>query len=249
MMLITTIVIAVFAADAAPIDTFFEEFRLKRDAIFTLQAAYTETTTSQDDTFEDKGTLLYLRPRRILRRTAEATILIDDDRGYLYEPEIKQLQIYDIADDPEADVLFLGFDNDTESLRKTYDLSLIERGDDPRGRKGLVLRPKAEAEIGAFLEITLMLREEDYLPYWVEVIHDEESRTVYEVSGFAINQPLDPSESRIALAEGTKIIDNDIVVETVAPGGKLVPDAATLEDATLESVELPPPPAPAAASP
>ncbi len=248
------------AAPDANIDAFFKDFSAKRDGVVALDAAFTQKTKLPEEELATKGTLTFIKPRRIIFHTEDPdrTTLVDDRSGYEYDPEIKQLQIFDIEDNPQADIFFLGFNSNTETLRKAYDIALFDITDDPRGKHGIKIRPKADSKEQAyFVEVSLFLRDEDYLPYRIHIRNDAESQVTIEVE--SINKAFRPTPqlTQIFLPQDTKVVQNDRVVETIAEGGKRVPDAILMppEPGILRPVEMkseasvalpPPPPLPAA---
>jgi len=254
-------VFALAACTAAPdadIDAFFKEFAAKREGIVALDASFTQKNKLPEEELTSKGSLIFVKPRRIIFHTddPDRTTLVDDRSGYEYDPEIKQLQIFDIEDNPQADIFFLGFNSSTDRLRKAYDLSLFEITDDPRGKHGLTIKPRAQSKEQAyFLEVNLYLRDEDFLPYRIHIRNDQESEVFIEVESINKSFRPTPQLTQIFLPQDTKVVENDRVVETVAAGGKRVPDAILLppEPGMLQSgeekaeipkgsVALPPPP-------
>jgi outer membrane lipoprotein-sorting protein len=229
-MIWVAMLVAVAAGDAPPsFDAFFADFAKKRDAIHSMEAHFTQKNVSPEETVDSSGTLVYVKPRRIVFRydkpDAGMTYLINDRRAYEYEPDIKQLQVFDLEKNPQTEVFFLGFEDNTDELRKAYDVEDFETGDKPVGSHGIIIRPKVkDNEHAHFREVRLFLRDIDYLPYRIHIDNDNEAKVDISITGLVINGKLDPARTQITLAEGTKIIDNDEVVETVGPGGKSVPE-------------------------
>jgi len=232
------------AAEEAPsFDVFFQEFAKKRDGIHVLEARFTQETVSPEETIEAGGSIVYVKPKRIIFRYDQPkegpAYLIQDGKAYEFEADIKQLQIYDLQDSPQTEVFFLGFDQNTESLRENYEVSIFDSGDEPKGSKGILIKPKKkEEDMGRFHEVRLFLRDEDYLPYRIHIVNDDESKVNMAVSQFAINGKLDLGKTQIAIPEGTKIIEDDQFIETVGPGGKTVPANASV---SVESLDVPAP--------
>jgi outer membrane lipoprotein-sorting protein len=213
-------------ASDATLDAFFADFARKRDAVLSLEARFTQKNVSPEEVVESSGSIVYVRPQHIVFRydkpDAGTTYLMHGHRVYEYEPDVKQLQIYDLEKNPRTEIFFLGFDDNTTALRQAYDLDLFETDEKPLGSRGISLRPKDPDS--PFREVKLYLRDTDYLPYRVHIMNDDDSEVVMSITDFAINGKLDPGKTRISLPEGTKIIDNDQVVETVGPQGKAVPE-------------------------
>lgn len=227
------------AGESPSFDTFFKEFAQKRDGIHVLQAQFTQQTISPEETIEAGGSLVYAKPKRIVFRYDKPkdgpTYLIQDGKAYEFEPDIKQLQIYGLQDNPQTEVFFLGFDANTASLRENYDVEIFDTAEKPKGSNGIVIRPKKqETETGRFREVRLFLRDEDYLPYRIHIENDDESRVDIAVSDIVVNGNLALDKTQITLPEGTKIIEDDQFVETVGAGGKSVPDAPAVSVQTLD---------------
>ena len=223
------------AASDNAFDAFFKDFSAKRDAIRTLEARFKQENKTPEETRVTEGSVVYVKPRRIVFRYEKpevgATYVIDGYRAYEYIPEIQQVEIHDIGDNPQAEIFFLGFENNADALREAYNLELF----DPQGTaeaapgatKGLAIRPKPQEDQPVpFKEVRLYLREKDYLPVRIHVINDEESQTLIDIAGFKINEPLDPARAQVEVPAGAKIIENDRLVETVEGGGRRIPAPA-----------------------
>jgi outer membrane lipoprotein-sorting protein len=225
--------VAMFAASDAPsapdasLDAFFTEFAKKRDEIYCLEARFTQQNISPEETVDSNGAIVYVKPRHIVLRyekpQAGVTYLMHGRSAYEYQPDIKQLDIYRLEDNPQTAIFFLGFDDNPQALREGYNVSLFETNDKPVGSKGINLRPK-KAEDSHFTEVKLFLRDVDYLPYKIEILNEDNSKVETVISDFVINGKLDSTKTQIKLPEGVKIIDDDQVVETVGAGGKMVPE-------------------------
>ncbi len=224
--------VAAFAASDPPaqanisVDAFFADFAKKRDAIHSLEARFTQQNTSPEETSDSSGTVVYVKPQHIVLRYEKpntgATYLMHGRSAYEYQPDVKQLDIYRLEDNPQTAIFFLGFDDNTQALREGYDVSIFETNDKPVGSRGILLRPK-DAESSHFTEIKLYLRDSDYLPYRIHILNEDKSEVETSITDFSLNGKPDTSKTQIQLPEGTKIIDNDQVVETVGPNGKMVP--------------------------
>jgi outer membrane lipoprotein-sorting protein len=228
------------AGEAPSFDAFFQEFAKKRDGIHVLEARFTQETVSPEETIESGGSIVYVKPKRIIFRYEKPkegpTYLIQDGKAYEFEADIKQLQIYDLENNPQTEVFFLGFDQNTDSLRENYDVSVFDSDDKAKGAEGILIRPKKKGEdTGRFSEVRLFLRDEDYLPYRIQIVNDDDTKVNIAVSEFIVNGKLDLAKTCIALPEGTKIIEDDKYVETVGVGGKSVPANAAVSVQSLDA--------------
>jgi outer membrane lipoprotein-sorting protein len=223
---------ALAAAETPEFEAFFKEFQTKRATIHAVAANFSEESHLPEETYTAAGRLFFAQPRRLLRNTLtpdKSVLLLDGRYAYQYEEEVKQCVIHDLKDQPESRILFLGFDGDLEALRKAYDVSLFAAaGDEAReGKYGILVKPYAEdLDTALFVEARFYLRDADYLPWRIQVVHDEHTHTDLRITDYRINPALDPAETQVLLPEGTSVIENDRIVLTVGPGGKRYPESA-----------------------
>ena len=237
--------LAFSAGDPDPVESFFREFAAKRDGIRTLEAQFVQTNFSVDEETTVKGRIVYVKPRRIVFRydDPEMAHLVDGLRMYEYDADLKQVLIYELEDAPQTEALFMSFDDDTKRLREAYDVALFDP--DEKDLRGLMLTPKPkESEEPLFEHARLFLRGEDLLPRRIEIQNDAESRVVIEVKDIKANAPLQAEQAQVLVPEGTTVVQDDRLLETVGPGGKLLP--LPEPDARTELPPLPPTPGNAA---
>lgn len=234
------------AADSA-LDAFLEDFAERRAAVENVQAIFVQDEISPDDSVRSEGTLIFVRPRRIVFRykDPEITYLIDSLRVYEYDAEFEQVQVFDLDDDPQAEALFLGFGSDPDRLQEAYDLLLTPALPDACGSQVLTLRPKAAADeelsqealhvddisASLFEEARITLGGKDLLPCRIEIINDADSRVVINIVEYRVNKPIESDADRLNLPEGTRIIENEVLTETVGSEGVFLPRAAGEEAA------------------
>lgn len=252
-----------FAADLAgsdSVEAFFKEFAQKRDGVETLEARFAQVNVTPEETISSKGTVAFVKPRRIVFRYEEpdegVTYLIDDRKAYEYQPDATQLEIYTIEDNPQAEVFFLGFANNVDSLTKAYDVSLFDPkesedvksfGEEAKNMsKGLLLKPKENPEEAApFQEVRLFLRRGDLLPAGIHVVNDDQAELYITIWDFQVNEAFDRGKGEIRVVEGTKVVEDDQVQEVVGAGGKSFPEAqGASSPASDVSVTVEPLPAP-----
>lgn len=228
---------AAAGAEPGAFDAFFSEFARKRDGIRTLEARFTQESVVSDETIESKGTVVYAKPRRIVFRydDPDPSYLLDGLRAYEYAPDLKQCQSFDLEDNPQTKVFFLGFEQDATEFQKAYDVEVFDPENEPEGAKGIRLRPKtADKDEAYFEQVTLYLRAEDYLPYRIHIVNDADSQVTIKVSDFVVNGDLGDHGAQLRLPEGTAVVDQDRLLDTVGPEGAWIPeDTSPIETVTL----------------
>lgn len=245
-MLLTLPLLVTAAAAATPpdFDAFFEDFAKKRDAIEVIEARFVQRSIVPGEILVSDGTLLYARPRRIVFRTGdpERVTLIDGRRGFEYEPEIRQLAIYALDDQPAADVFFMGFDSDLGAMREAYEVNLFTTDDPERGSRGIQIKPLPESEDAAYFnQVNLYLRDDDYLPYRIHIVNDAESQTILEFTHYVVNGGPAPEDSQIFVPEGVTIVEDGEVIERTGPEGARLPEPIEFTPGEGREIVIPEP--------
>ena len=209
-----------------------------------LEADLEESTYEFGEVNKRSGRVLFGKPRRIIFRFQEdePTLMVDNNQVYEYDPLEKQLQIFDIDDSPESSIFFLGFDGDPSTLREAYDISLFTVESD-EGTHRLVIRPfKESMDTAAFEEVTIYLRDEDYLPFRLDIKLDDTTKTVTEFSNYQLNQPVEPSATQLRIPAETRVLENgEVALREVPAGGLLMPPSPLEVPAAVESAPAAPP--------
>jgi outer membrane lipoprotein-sorting protein len=216
------------------LEAFLDDFSERRAAVENVQAIFIQEEISPDDAVRSEGTLVFVQPRRILFRYADPEIayLVDGLRVYEYDAEFEQVQAFDLENDPEADALFLGFGGNPDRLREAYDLSLVPALPESCGVQVLTLRPKLDMDdddgmASLFEEARITLGGDDLLPCRIEIINSAESRIEITIVEYRVNKPIESGSDRLELPEGTRIIEDDALTETVGSEGAVLPRSMT----------------------
>lgn len=229
-MLVRALVMAltVFAQEPErSAENFFETFAEHRNAVETLEAHFVQITVTPDEIVTSKGTIVYARPKRLIFRYEDPPLvyMIDRLNAYEYDPELEQVQIFELEDRPESEAFYLGFENNADRLQEAYDVRVLPPNDATRHAFALEFRPKedAEEEDSFFEKISLQLRLDDYLPGEILIVNDAESHVEFTITDFTINGDPPAQKTHINLPEGTVIVENDRYVTTVGPRGLMLP--------------------------
>ena len=237
MTYIGIVVLSMLGAAAEPdaFEDFFSRYAAKRDGIHVLEARFSQKNVVPGEEISTTlGTLVYARPRRIVLRTEdpETVTLVDGGEYYEYDAEFKQLVIMDLETEAAADIFFIAFDRDTAGLRENYEIHLLERRDDPRGREGILIRPKQREEVPPpFEEVRVFLREDNMLPYEIQIAYDADSHVYFYISDYTVNGTLAPERTQIEVAPGTKIIKHGELLEVAGAEGKRLPEPVVFDPA------------------
>ncbi len=223
--------------DTQEVDTFFQKYKASREKVDVLVAKFIQKNIYPDEIYTTEGTLVFVKPERIVFTIEEPQkyTVIEQRRIYEYEPEIKQVIIYDLEDSAETELFFIAFAEDLNALRKKYHIVPIRLSDE-RGKQGISIRPfiDKEEEV-SFEEIVLYLSDNTLLPYRLRVVNKDNVQTVVDFESIDINKKIRPEDTQIYLPAGTNVIENDKFKETVSGEGKRIPEPAKLKAEYLDT--------------
>ena len=213
------------------LDTFFKKYTESREKIDVLIATFQQKNIYPDEIYTTFGSLVFVKPQRMVFTTDEPKkyTVIEEKRIYEYEPDIKQITIYDLKDSAETELFFFAFAEDLNTLRKKYHVLPIRLSDE-RGKQGISIRPFTDKEEdSSFEEIVLYLQDDTFLPYRLRIVNEDNVQTIIDFEHIEINNKIRLEDTQIYLPPGTNVIENDKYKETITGEGKRIPDPAKLD--------------------
>lgn len=219
------------AGQAPSANEFFDQFSQRRDAIGSLQARYVQTTVTPDEVTVSEGTLVYTKPKRLIFRYKDPQLayMIDGLRVYEYDPDLEQIQIFELEDKPESEAFYLGFESNADRLQEAYDVTVLPPDDAEKHAIAISFtpKPKEDGDEPFFQRVLIQLRKDDLLPSTILIVNDAESSTSFSVMDYRLNPELPEAVSHILVPEGTTIVENDDYVGEAGPGGQTFPAATS----------------------
>jgi len=222
------------------LNEFFRKYTEAREKIDVLVAEFTQKSIYPDETYATSGKLIFVKPRRLVFYTEDPKkyTVIENKKIYEYEPDIKQITIYDLDDQIDTELFFLAFAQDLNELRKKYHVVPIQLSDE-RGKNGVSIKPFKENEEDApFEEIVLYLRDENFLPYRLRIVNKDDVQTIVDFEKMEINGKISLEDTQIYLPSGTNVIENDVQKEIVSGEGKRIPEPAQLDPKYIGAASL-----------
>ncbi|HOV33559.1 MAG TPA: outer membrane lipoprotein carrier protein LolA [Candidatus Hydrogenedens sp.] len=213
------------------LNDFFKKYTEAREKIDILVAKFIQKSIYPDETYITSGKLIFVKPRRLVFYTEDPQkyTVIENKKIYEYEPDIKQITIYDLDDQIDTELFFLAFAQDLNELRKKYHVVPIQLSDE-RGKNGVSIKPFKENEEDAqFEEIVLYLRDDNFLPYRLRIVNKDDAQTIVDFEKMEINGKISLEDTQIYLPSGTNVIENDVQKEIVSGDGKRIPEPAKLD--------------------
>lgn len=219
------------------LDAFFKKYTESREKISVLKATFRQKNIYPDEIYTTTGTLIFVKPQRISFTTDDPQkfTVIEERRIYEYEPDIKQITIYDLKDSAETELFFFAFAEDLNTLRKKYHVLPIRLSDE-RGKQGISIRPFTDKEKETpFEEIVLYLQDDTLLPYRLRIVNEDNVQTIVDFEQTEINGKIHPEDTQIYLPPGTNVIENDKFKETISGEGKRIPEPAKLDPKYIDT--------------
>ncbi len=223
------------------LDAFFKKYTESREKIQVLSATFRQKDIYPDEIYTTTGTLVFIKPQRMVFTIDEPQkfTVVEEKRIYEYEPDIKQVTIYDLKDSAETELFFFAFAEDLNTLRKKYHVVPIRLSDE-RGKQGVSIRPFSDNEEDSpFEEIVLYLFDDTFLPYRLRVVNKDNVQVIVDFENTEINGKIRLEDTQIYLPSGTNIIENDKYKETVSGEGKRIPDPVKLEEKYIDTSPKP----------
>lgn len=219
------------------LDAFFKKYTESREKIDVLVATFQQKNIYPDEIYTTSGSLVFVKPQRMVFTTDEPKkyTVIEEKRIYEYEPDIKQITIYDLKDSAETELFFFAFAEDLNTLRKKYHVLPIRLSDE-RGKHGISIRPFTDREEDSpFEEIVLYLQDDTFLPYRLRIVNEDNVQTLVDFEHIEINNKIRLEDTQIYLPPGTNVIENDKYKETITGEGKKIPDPAKLDPKYIDT--------------
>jgi outer membrane lipoprotein carrier protein len=171
--------------------------------VTTLSASFEQELWSQNQTLIEisSGTVAIERPNRFRWEyidPIEQLILADGELLRIYEPDIAQLTVSQLADMPDSSPAMLL--SGTGDVSGSFD---IEDATDARGLVWVTLRPRESSPDFRLFRLAFL---DDSLVQ-MEIVDGLDQTTSIEFSDLRINQELDAELFELTVPEGTDILD------------------------------------------
>lgn len=234
------ILLSTYRAYSSELEDFYKKYKEVRSKIQVLVGEFIQKNIYPDEIYTTTGKVIYVKPERLVFSTEEPKkiTLLDGKRVYEYEPEIKQVAIYDLGDQTDIEIFFFAFMDDIERLKERYKVSTI-LVEDERGKEGISIKPLKELDEKEipFKEVIIQLNKVTFLPYRIRIVGVDDVQTVVDFEKIETESKISLKDTQIYLPPGTSIVLNDKLVETVEEPGKYIPDPAKIPENFILSNE------------
>jgi len=197
------------------LEKFLAEFDNKRRTFKDYRATFRQQKYNRlFNEFSEPATgmLRYKKPGRALwdyRSPDEMTVLLRDRRVHVYIADMNQMEVYDFSDRRSVRGLFLGFDQTSDDLRKSYKIALFEPGERRPDTRGVELVPRAKEIAAYFTRLKLWLRNADFAVVRIVIEGPAEGNlTSIDLTDIRINSNIPDSVFEINIPPDTTVIEH-----------------------------------------
>lgn len=196
-------------ANGDPTDDFLRDFENQRGKVTSYSARFVQKKTLAlfDESKISSGSVLYKAPRQMLWKYEapdKTQMRIDEESVAFFFPDLEQIEIYALEQSQGASYFFFAFEASADELKEKFDITVDTAAADTANRVRLV--PKGVPLTSQLNDLTLWLRETDFLPQKILINELSGDSTEIELSGINANEPIDDDELKFNAPEGTEII-------------------------------------------
>ena len=162
-----------------------------------------------------RGRIYFKKPEQVrwdYYPPGEKHIVLTPTKGWLYLPEIKQVQLINLKGEKKLSSLPIGLSGPAPDFEKNYRVRLIEEEGETieKGRYILELTPRPDSEVAAvYTRILLSLSDKRWLPAdRIELMEVTGDKTIIELSGISLNTKLSPNLFKFKVPKDVEIIDH-----------------------------------------
>lgn len=164
---------------------------------------YTKVTVIVDDKAVEKGKVYVVKRKkgdyRVLisfTQPAPKTVLLRDNKGYIYTPSANQVEEYDVGKNKEVleEFLLLGFGTPGHEMQRAYDITVagdekVEGEDTVR----LLLMPKSAATQRHIKQVELWVSKKNWQPVQQKFTEPTNDYLLTQYKDLKLNQPVPDS--------------------------------------------------------
>lgn len=142
----------------------------------------------------------------------EKHIVLTPTKGWLYLPEIKQVQLINLKGEKKLSSLPIGLSGPAPDFEKNYHIRLIEEEGETTEEKRYILEltPVSGSEVAAvYTRLLLSLSERRWLPAdRIELLEVTGDKSIIELSGISLNTKLSSKLFKFDVPKDVEIIDH-----------------------------------------
>ncbi len=191
------------------LDSILKAMDKRQRGIKDIRASFTQEKVLEllEEKLISQGKMKYKKPDRMSWEYFELDpllMVIKEKRMWLYYPDMKVAEKYDLERAGETLGLFVGFGKSMEYLKKNYQIKLLK---EKRDFYCLELIPKKEEELRYLSRIILWVNTKEYWPVKTKIFEPNGDTTLVEFKDIKINTKIPDSEFEFKVPKGVEVVE------------------------------------------
>jgi len=191
------------------LDSILKKMDKRQRGMKDLKASFTQEKILEllEEKLISQGKMKYRKPDRISWKYFEPDSLlmvIKGKRMWLYYPDMKVAERYDLERAGETLGPFVGFGKSMEYLKKNYQIRLLEKR---KNFCSLELIPKREEELKYLSKIILWIDTREYWPVKTKIFEPNGDTTLIEFRNIELNTKIPDSEFEFKVPKGVEVVE------------------------------------------
>ena len=209
LLLLAMILLGSFVWAGNDLDSILKKMDKRQRGMKDLKASFTQEKILEllEEKLISQGKMKYTKPDRMSWEYFEPDpllMIIKGKRMWLYYPDMKVAEKYDLERAGETLGLFVGFGKSVEYLKKNYQIRLPK---EKRDFYRLELIPKKEEELRYLSKIVLWIDPQEYWPVKTKIFEPNGDTTLIEFRNIEINTKIPDSEFEFKVPKGVEVVE------------------------------------------
>ncbi len=191
------------------LDSILKEMDKRQKEIKDLRTNFSQEKALEllEEKLISRGKMKYKKPDRMsweYFKPDPLLMIIEGKKMWLYYPDMKVAEKYDLAMAGETLGLFMGFGKSMDYLKKNYQIRLLEK---EKNFCSLELIPRKEEELRYVSRIVLWIDTKEYWPVKTKIFEPNGDTTLIEFKNIEINTEIPDSEFEFQVPKGVEVVE------------------------------------------
>ncbi len=191
------------------LDSILKEMDKKQKGVKDIKASFIQEKMMEllEEKLISQGRMKYKKPDKMSWEYSAPDpllMIIKRKEMWLYYPDMKVAEKYDLAGTGETLGLFVGFGKSMEYLKKNYQIRLLRK---KKNFCSLELIPKREEELRYISKMILWIDTKEYWPVKTKIFEPNGDTTLIEFKNIKINTKIPDSEFEFKVPKGVEVVE------------------------------------------
>jgi outer membrane lipoprotein-sorting protein len=209
LLLLGVILLGSFVWAGNDLDSILKKMDKRQRGMKDLKASFTQEKILEllEEKLISQGKMKYKKPDKMsweYFKPDPLLMIIKGKRMWLYYPDMKVAEKYDLARAGATLGLFVGFGKSMEYLKKNYQIRLLEK---KKNFCSLELIPRRGEELRYVSRIMLWIDTKEYWPVKTKIYEPNGDTTWIEFKNIKINTKIPDSEFEFKVPKGVEVVE------------------------------------------